>query len=48
MTSGRGHEMTLDLSRAEWQTSTRSAGNGDCVEVAPVDLTTDLRPQDDR
>ncbi|MER5646471.1 DUF397 domain-containing protein [Streptosporangium sp. NPDC002524] len=26
--------MDLDLSNAEWRTSTRSQGNGQCVEVA--------------
>ena len=24
----------LDLTRADWRTSTRSSGNGNCVEVA--------------
>jgi hypothetical protein len=24
----------MDLTRAEWKTSTRSGGNGNCVEVA--------------
>lgn len=24
----------MDLTRAKWQTSTRSGGNGNCVEVA--------------
>jgi hypothetical protein len=30
----------MDLSNAEWRTSTRSSNNGgDCVEVAAVDAT---------
>jgi hypothetical protein len=29
--------MSTDLSRAQWRTSSRSGGNGACVEVADVD-----------
>lgn len=27
----------IDLSKAEWQKSSRSSGNGQCVEIAMVD-----------
>lgn len=27
----------MDLTRAEWKKSTRSGGNGNCVEVARLD-----------
>ncbi|MCZ7419836.1 MULTISPECIES: DUF397 domain-containing protein [unclassified Micromonospora] len=38
----------LDLSRAEWRTSTRSVGNGNCVEVATVDGAVAVRDSKDR
>ncbi|RIV39608.1 DUF397 domain-containing protein [Micromonospora radicis] len=38
----------LDLSRAEWRTSTRSVGNGNCVEVATVDGHVAVRDSKDR
>lgn len=38
----------LDLSRAEWRTSTRSVGNGNCVEVATVDCGVAVRDSKDR
>ncbi len=38
----------LDLSRAEWRTSTRSVGNGNCVEVATVDGRIAVRDSKDR
>lgn len=39
---------TLDLARAEWRTSTRSSGNGNCVEVAGVDGRVAVRDSKDR
>lgn len=38
----------LDLTRAEWHTSTRSSGNGNCVEVAGVDGRVAVRDSKDR
>ncbi|MEH0829921.1 MULTISPECIES: DUF397 domain-containing protein [unclassified Micromonospora] len=38
----------LDLIRADWRTSTRSSGNGNCVEVAPVDGRVAVRDSKDR
>jgi hypothetical protein len=32
-----GPQVTTDLSRVQWRTSTRSGGNGSCVEVADFD-----------
>ncbi|MEH1056569.1 DUF397 domain-containing protein [Micromonospora sp. CPCC 206171] len=38
----------LDLARADWRTSTRSSGNGNCVEVATVDGRVAVRDSKDR
>ncbi|GIJ77629.1 protein of unknown function [Micromonospora phaseoli] len=38
----------LDLSGAKWRTSTRSVGNGNCVEVANVDGRVAVRDTKDR
>lgn len=38
----------LDLTRAEWRTSTRSSGNGNCVEVAGVAGRVAVRDSKDR
>ncbi|WP_433532450.1 DUF397 domain-containing protein [Micromonospora sp. CA-263727] len=38
----------LDLSPAKWRTSTRSVGNGNCVEVAAVDGRIAVRDSKDR
>ncbi|SCG68530.1 DUF397 domain-containing protein [Micromonospora halophytica] len=38
----------LDLSGAQWRTSTRSVGNGNCVEVATVDGRVAVRDSKDR
>jgi hypothetical protein len=38
----------LDLSRAYWRTSTRSSGNGNCVEVAAADGQVAVRDSKDR
>ncbi|MEU4568617.1 DUF397 domain-containing protein [Micromonospora sp. NPDC023956] len=38
----------LDLTRAEWHTSTRSSGNGNCVEVAGVGARVAVRDTKDR
>ncbi|GGM45591.1 DUF397 domain-containing protein [Micromonospora sonchi] len=38
----------LDLSVAKWRTSTRSVGNGNCVEVATVDGGVAVRDSKDR
>ncbi|MFG1951544.1 DUF397 domain-containing protein [Micromonospora sp. NPDC048830] len=38
----------LDLSRAAWRTSSRSSGNGNCVEVAPADGRVAVRDSKDR
>jgi hypothetical protein len=38
----------LDLSRADWRTSTRSSGNGNCVEVAAVSGRIAVRDSKDR
>ena len=38
----------MDLTRAEWKKSTRSGGNGDCVEVAITDEGVAVRDTKDR
>ncbi|GIJ28080.1 DUF397 domain-containing protein [Micromonospora qiuiae] len=38
----------LDLSVAKWRTSTRSVGNGNCVEVATADGGVAVRDSKDR
>lgn len=38
----------LDLTRADWRTSTRSSGNGNCVEVAGVEGRVAVRDSKDR
>ncbi|PZF83779.1 DUF397 domain-containing protein [Micromonospora deserti] len=38
----------LELTRAEWRISTRSVGNGNCVEVAAVDGRVAVRDSKDR
>lgn len=38
----------LDLTGADWRTSTRSSGNGNCVEVAGVDGRIAVRDSKDR
>jgi hypothetical protein len=38
----------MDLSQAVWRTSTRSGGNGDCVEVAITDEGVAVRDTKDR
>jgi hypothetical protein len=37
----------LDLSRAVWRTSTRSGGNGSCVEVADLGTIVAVRDSKD-
>ena len=37
-----------DLDRAVWRTSSRSGGNGECVEVAQVDDGVAVRDSKDR
>ncbi|MFF0369480.1 DUF397 domain-containing protein [Micromonospora sp. NPDC005087] len=37
-----------DLTRADWRTSTRSSGNGNCVEVATADGQVAVRDSKDR
>ncbi|RLP82612.1 MULTISPECIES: DUF397 domain-containing protein [unclassified Micromonospora] len=37
-----------DPTRADWRTSTRSSGNGNCVEVATVDGQVAVRDSKDR
>lgn len=37
----------VDLSRAQWKKSTRSSGNGQCVEVADLDAAVALRDSKD-
>jgi len=39
---------TVDLTRAAWQKSSRSSGNGNCVEVAVVDEAVAVRDTKDR
>jgi hypothetical protein len=39
---------TMDLTRAAWYKSTRSSGNGNCVEVAVVDDAVGVRDSKDR
>lgn len=39
---------TMDLTRAAWYKSTRSSGNGNCVEVAAVDDVVGVRDSKDR
>lgn len=38
----------LDLTRAAWHKSTRSSGNGNCVEVAVLDRAVAVRDTKDR
>ncbi|NLU78773.1 DUF397 domain-containing protein [Micromonospora sp. HNM0581] len=38
----------LDLPRQQWRTSTRSVGNGNCVEVATVGRGVAIRDSKDR
>ncbi|MGC5019636.1 DUF397 domain-containing protein [Micromonospora sp. DT47] len=38
----------LDLSGADWRTSTRSIGNGNCVEVATACAVVAVRDSKDR
>ncbi|MGK5675420.1 DUF397 domain-containing protein [Micromonospora sp. URMC 106] len=38
----------LDLTRAQWRTSSRSVGNGNCVEVAGVGGRIAVRDSKDR
>jgi uncharacterized protein DUF397 len=39
---------TMDLTRAAWHKSTRSSGNGNCVEVAVVDDSVAVRDTKNR
>jgi Domain of unknown function (DUF397) len=39
---------TIDLTRAAWHKSSRSSGNGNCVEVAIVDDAVAVRDTKDR
>jgi hypothetical protein len=39
---------TIDLTRAAWHKSSRSSGNGNCVEVAVVDDAVAVRDTKDR
>ena len=39
---------SMDLTRAAWHKSTRSSGNGNCVEVAVVDDTVGVRDTKNR
>lgn len=39
---------TVDLTRAAWRKSSRSSGNGNCVEVAVVDEVVAVRDTKDR
>jgi hypothetical protein len=39
---------TVDLNRAAWHKSSRSSGNGNCVEVAVVDEAVAVRDTKDR
>lgn len=41
----KGHQ--VDLDQAQWRKSTRSGGNGDCVEFAEVDGVVALRDSKD-
>jgi hypothetical protein len=38
----------VDLSRAAWRKSTRSQGNGDCVEVADLTAAVAVRDSKDQ
>jgi Domain of unknown function (DUF397) len=37
----------MDLTRARWRKSSHSSGNGQCVEVAPLDQVVAIRDSKD-